>query len=148
MERWVLGLVVDQHYRDVWLEKKTKLVPDLMLKRTARGRCQYRHYRNDMDHSQAGEPRRCCPRGGKPLPQQQQPEMMYFFVSINLYVVFCNNFFKRAWYNGCVHLNNGHACKNDPAWLVHVKCMHELWSLLTHILTYLQYIWCYIHVLY
>jgi hypothetical protein len=62
-EFWTWG--IGQHYRDVWPDKSTIWVPDPTLKRTAKGRRQSRRHRNDMDHSQSGEPRRCrvcrCP---------------------------------------------------------------------------------------
>ena len=62
-EFWAWGL--DQHYRDVWPDKITKWVPDPALMRTGKGRRQSRRHRNDMDHNQSGEPRRCricrCP---------------------------------------------------------------------------------------
>ena len=62
-EFWTPGL--DGHYRKMFPERTEIWVPDPALKRTAKGRRQTRRHRNDMDHSQSGECRRCricrCP---------------------------------------------------------------------------------------
>ena len=62
-EFWAWGM--DMHYRDMLSTQLEKFVPDPTLLRTAKGRRRSRRYRNDMDHSQSGEPRRCricrCP---------------------------------------------------------------------------------------
>lgn len=55
-EFWAWG--IDTNYKQLWPEGTT-WVPDPALMRTSKGRRQSRRHRNDMDHSQLGEPRRC-----------------------------------------------------------------------------------------
>jgi hypothetical protein len=47
-----------------------------------------------------------------------------------------------------VILKEDAALQTENKCLMHVKHMHELSNLLTHIPTYLPHIWCYIHTLY
>ena len=64
-EFWAWG--IDTNYKQLWPER-TPWVPDPALMRTSKGRRQSRRHRNDMDHSQLGEPRRCrvCRCAGHP----------------------------------------------------------------------------------
>jgi len=55
-EFWAWG--VKEHHSTIWYGGPTWW-PNPALKRTVKGRRQTRRFRNDMDHSQAGEGRRC-----------------------------------------------------------------------------------------
>ena len=48
----------------------------------------------------------------------------------------------------CYHLHTRDEHGLSLGMLMHVKCIHELCSLLSHIPTYMDLIYCYIHVLY